>query len=287
MAASAQSMSSTKSTVGVVRTWSSTRSVRASSSRVRSRWMASGAAVAVECGVGAGPFDHREVGVTAVCAEGVGHRDEQRVAQRQVGEVEVVVAATAQHGGASTARVLERLLRESGLADPGFTLDEHQVGEAAEREIDPGAQPGQLGPTPDQRARHRASVQVAVDDCHRGAPCSTAWTTHRRHLHAIDSPFGLREDDEFASSLAGDDFTRSQVDLFSHLIEAVGDVDALWRSTPVRCPTNPSTGRSVDPADVPFAARGRRLLSDRCCDEILDTEFRTITRRILARVRGS
>lgn len=50
---------------------------------------------------------------------------------------------------------------------------------------------------------------------------------HERHLHAIDSPFALRDDDEFAPSLAGDDFTRSQVDLFSHLIEAVGDVAAL------------------------------------------------------------
>ena len=73
---------------------------------------------AVERGVGARPLDHREVGVTAACAEGVGHRDEERVAQRQVGEVEVVVAAAAQHRGPSTARVLERLLGESGLADP-------------------------------------------------------------------------------------------------------------------------------------------------------------------------
>ena len=59
---------------------------------------------------------------------------------------------------------------------PDFALDEHEVREAAEREIDPGAQPGQLGPPPDQRARHRASVQVTVDDCHRVAPCSTHGT---------------------------------------------------------------------------------------------------------------
>src|SRR6476620_11581542 len=95
-----------------------------------------------------------------------------------------------------------------------------------------------------------------------------------RHLHAIDSPFGLRDADEFASSLAGDDFTRSQVDLFSHLIEAVGDVDALWRLDARPLPDEPFDWSVVDPADVPFV-RDVVALSDRCCDEILDTEFRT------------
>ncbi len=104
-----------------------------------------------------------------------------------------------------------------------------------------------------------------------------------RHLHAIDSPFALREDDEFAPSLAGDDFTRSQVDLFGHLIEAVGGVDALWRLDARPLPDEPFDCSVVDSADVPFAHEVVAL-SDRCCDEILDIEFRTITRRILARV---
>ena len=65
-------------------------------------------------------------------------------------------------------------------------------------------------------------------------------------------PFGLHDADEFASSLAGDDFTRSQVDLFSHLIEAVGDVDALWRLDARPLPDEPFDWSVVDPADVPF-----------------------------------
>src|SRR3954469_8150830 len=92
-----------------------------------------------------------------------------------------------------------------------------------------------------------------------------------RHLHAIDSPFALCDDDELASSLVGDDFTRRQVDLFGHLIEAVGDVDALWRLDARPLPDEPFNWSGVDPADVSFV-RDVLALSDRCCDELLDAE---------------
>ena len=54
-------------------------------------------------------------------------------------------------------------------------------------------------------------------------------------------------------------------------------------STPSRFPTNRSTGRPSTARDAPFV-REVVALSDRCCDELLDAEFRTICRRILARV---
>ena len=72
----------------------------------------------------------------------------------------MVVAAAPQDRGAPPAGVLECFLGETGLADPGLAFDEDEVGEPAQCEVDPGAQPCQLGPPPDQRARHRASVQV-------------------------------------------------------------------------------------------------------------------------------
>ena len=47
--------------------------------------------------------------------------------------------------------------------------------------------------------------------------------------------------------------------------------------------TSRSTGRRCEPRDVSFVTQVLER-SDQCCHEMLDTEFRTITRRILARV---
>ena len=100
---------------------------------------------------------------------GVGDGDEQRVAQRQIREVEVVVAPPSQHRRPPPTGVAERLLREAGLADARLAFDDHQVAEAAERDVDAGPQPAQFGPPPDQRTRHRVSVDLTTRD-ERGTP---------------------------------------------------------------------------------------------------------------------
>ena len=63
----------------------------------------------------------------------------------------------------------------------------------------------------------------------------------------------------------------------------VGDADTLWRLDTIPLPDEPFDWSAVDPADVAFVQEVVAL-SDGCCDALLDTEFRTITRRILARV---
>ena len=106
-----------------------------------------------------------------------------------------------------------------------------------------------------------------------------------RHLRAVESGFLRRDDrdDESSPDLAGDDFTRRQLDLFTHLIEAVGDADALWRLDVKPLPDEPFDWTAVQPEDREFVAEVLAL-SDHCCDEAFDFEFRTAARRILARV---
>ncbi len=137
MAASAQSTSSTNTTVGVVRAYPSTRLVSASSVRVRSRSITSGSS-AVD-GSSASARTRSSTSRPGRRAGGVGDGDEERVAQRQVGEIEVVVAPTPEHRRPPAAGVVERLLREAGLADARLALDDHQVTEAAEGDVDAGA----------------------------------------------------------------------------------------------------------------------------------------------------
>lgn len=106
-----------------------------------------------------------------------------------------------------------------------------------------------------------------------------------RHLRAVDSGF-LRPDgtvEQHVPGLAGDDFARRQVDLFDHLIEVVGDADALWRLDVKPLPDEPFDWSAVQPEDQEFVAEVLAL-SDHCCDEAFDFEFRTSARRILARV---
>jgi hypothetical protein len=111
----------------------------------------------------------------------------------------------------------------------------------------------------------------------------------RRHLRAIDSCF---EPDAVDPALieaparvrpAGDDFARRQLDLFTHLIEEVGDADALWRLEATPLLDEPFDWSAVEPRDERFV-REVLALSDPCCTAVFDIEFRTITRRILARV---
>jgi hypothetical protein len=106
-----------------------------------------------------------------------------------------------------------------------------------------------------------------------------------RHLRAVEAGF-LRTDDrtdDDPPELAGDDFTRRQLDLFDHLIEAVGSADALWRLDVKPLPDEPFDWTAVQPEDKEFVAEVLAL-SDHCCEEAFDFEFRTAARRILARV---
>jgi len=106
-----------------------------------------------------------------------------------------------------------------------------------------------------------------------------------RHLRAVGAGF-LPTDhhaDHEPGELAGDDFTRRQLDLFDHLIEAVGDADALWRLDVTPLPDEPFDWTAVQPEDRDYVAEVLAL-SDRCCDAAFDVEFRTAARRILARV---
>lgn len=96
--------------------------------------------------------------------------------------------------------------------------------------------------------------------------------SHERHLHLVDT--GLHPVDDFA---------RSQLDLFTDLIAVVGDASALWTLETTPLPDEPFDWSAVDDQDLAFVEEVLAL-SDRCCDMVLDAEFRTIARRILARV---
>jgi hypothetical protein len=80
-----------------------------------------------------------------------------------------------------------------------------------------------------------------------------------------------------------DDFGRRQLDVFRHLIEVVGSADALWALDAEPIPDEPFDWSAVEPEDKAFVT-DVLAQSDQCCDALLDTEFRTIARRILARV---
>ncbi len=179
--------------------------------------------------VGAGPLDHRDVVVApAAGGEGVGDRGEEGVAEGEVGKVEAVVAAAALHRRPAPARVFERLVGEAGIADARLTLDDDEVREPAQREIDAAAEPGKFGPPPDQRARHRVSVQVGADNCHRVSASSIA-CTHISHTFMRSMP---TTSSRVASSTCSNRSSRSSV-----LRTRCGP------STPSRYPMNPSTGR--------------------------------------------
>jgi hypothetical protein len=71
--------------------------------------------------------------------------------------------------------------------------------------------------------------------------------------------------------------------LLASLIARVGDADALATLDAVPIPDEPFNWSVVEPADHAFVSEVVAL-SDRYCDATLDVEFRTITRRLIARV---
>jgi len=82
----------------------------------------------------------------------------------------------------------------------------------------------------------------------------------------------------------GDDaFARRQLDLFGDLIESVGSADALWELDAEPLPEEPFDDSAVEPADLSFVTQVL-VRVDSFCLAIFDDEYRTIARRILARV---
>jgi hypothetical protein len=71
-------------------------------------------------------------------------------------------------------------------------------------------------------------------------------------------------------------------DRFDHLIDLVGDAAALTHLDGEPLPDEAFDWSSVEPGDRPFVSKVIAL-SDRYCEQMLDTEYRTITRRVLAR----
>ena len=106
----------------------------------------------------------------------------------------------------------------------------------------------------------------------------------RRHLVPVGAPA-----EPAAPSVApiddDDAFARRQLDLFRDLIEAVGSAEALWALDADPLPDEPFDQSVVDPGDLPFVSAVAARV-DACCDALLDVQYRTIARRILARVAG-
>ena len=95
--------------------------------------------------------------------------------------------------------------------------------------------------------------------------------------HSQDTDDWQPDSDEY------DEFARRQTDLFERLIAFVGSSEALWCLDAIPIPDEPFDWSTVEAQDVDFVQRVV-VRSDQCCDEMLDIEFRTIARRILARV---
>jgi hypothetical protein len=103
------------------------------------------------------------------------------------------------------------------------------------------------------------------------------------HDHSIPSrrlPAGSSHAERL---LSDDDFVRRQSDLFDPLVELVGSDDALWSLGTQPLPDEPFDWSVVLPAECAFVDEVLRLV-DECCDALLDVEYRTIARRLLARI---
>ncbi len=74
-----------------------------------------------------------------------------------------------------------------------------------------------------------------------------------------------------------------QLDLMADLVTLVGGADVLAELDCEPIPDEPFDWSVVEERDRSFVAEVLAL-SDQCCNELLDTQFRTIARRLLARV---
>lgn len=105
-----------------------------------------------------------------------------------------------------------------------------------------------------------------------------------RHLRSVDPddmyPDAMPYDFDACERLEREARDES---LFSGLIALVGDAPALRALDADPIPDEPFDWSAVEPEDRSFVAAVVGA-TDRCCDGLLDVEFRTIVRRIVARV---
>lgn len=101
-----------------------------------------------------------------------------------------------------------------------------------------------------------------------------------RHLAIVDSGLADPPDPDHSQHPTPAQRWPSTLD---DLIESVGSPGALEVLDAEPLPDEPFDWTAIAPADRSFVAEVLAS-SDRCCDELLDAEFRTITRRILALV---
>ena len=99
--------------------------------------------------------------------------------------------------------------------------------------------------------------------------------------HALLASLGLDDqDDEFDDDLDDEDFSELVLD---GLAFDVGGRDALDRLDDRPLPDEPFSWRRIA-EDVESRVREVLALIDRCCDDLLDVEYRTACRRLLSRV---
>jgi len=97
-----------------------------------------------------------------------------------------------------------------------------------------------------------------------------------RHLRAVES---ARHHDP----VTDDEFVRRQTDLFESLVGQAGGWEELWSLDAEPLPDEPFDWSAVEPVDRPFVGEVLRL-AEECCHALLDAEYRTIARRLLARI---
>jgi hypothetical protein len=100
-----------------------------------------------------------------------------------------------------------------------------------------------------------------------------------RHLRAVES---ARQ----KNPVTDDEFIRQQTDLFGSLVELTGGWEELWSLDAAPLPDEAFDWSAVEPVDRPFVSEVLRLVEE-CCHALLDTEHRTIARRLLARVAAN
>jgi hypothetical protein len=106
-----------------------------------------------------------------------------------------------------------------------------------------------------------------------------------RHLRAVD-PDDLYMDDmpmDLGACERLEREARHRDETFEPLAALVGGIDALFTLDTEPIPDEPFDWSAIAPIDRPFVDEVLQH-TDRCCDSLLDVEFRTITRRLIARV---
>jgi hypothetical protein len=109
-----------------------------------------------------------------------------------------------------------------------------------------------------------------------------------RHLHSVGPDFlsDMEMDDlpvDWGACERLEREARRSDSLLTPLIALVGDVDALYALDAEPIPDEPFDWSAVAAPDRDFVAQVLEL-TDRGCDALLDVEFRSITRRLIARV---